>query len=50
VVKDFLIGNGVSEERVADKGYGKSKPIMSNETETGRKKNQRIELKIIAIE
>ena len=50
VVKDYLTGNGIAEERVTDRGYGKSKPIMSNETEAGRKKNQRIELKIIAIE
>lgn len=50
VVKDFLVGNGIPEDRITDKGYGKSKPIVSNDTEDGRKKNQRIELKIIAID
>ncbi len=43
---DFLIENGVDENRLSYKGYGKQQPIATNETIAGRKQNQRIEIKI----
>lgn len=48
-VSDYLISKGISEKRIQYKGYGKSMPIDSNETEEGRAKNRRVEFKIIAM-
>jgi len=48
-VADYLIAKGIVEERISYKGYGKRKPIASNATEEGRKKNQRVEIKIVSI-
>ncbi len=39
----FLVENGLSPFRIAWKGYGDTKPLMANKTETGRKKNRRVE-------
>ena len=46
-VSNFLIKSGVSKSRIEAKGYGEEKPIASNKTELGRKKNRRVELIII---
>ena len=46
-VSNFLISSGVSKSRIETKGYGEEKPIASNKTELGRKKNRRVELIII---
>ena len=46
-VCDFLILNGISSDRVSYKGYGEQKPAASNLNEDGRKKNRRIEFKVI---
>ena len=35
---------GLSDERIRAVGYGKAKPVASNETEEDRKKNRRIDL------
>ena len=48
-VEDYLVENGIQEERIKHRGYGKTKPIASNDNKQGRKKNQRVELKIIEI-
>ena len=48
-VAKYLIGKGIEQHRVSYKGYGKRKPIASNSTDSGRKKNQRVEIKIISI-
>ncbi len=48
-VVDFLVDKGISRNRLQFKGYGKRQPIASNETEDGRKKNQRVEIKILSI-
>jgi outer membrane protein OmpA-like peptidoglycan-associated protein len=45
-VKKFLVENGIEEERIEAKGYGKSKPIASNKTEQGRAQNRRVEILI----
>ncbi len=46
-VKDYLVSKGISEKRIKVVGYGPDKPVATNETESGRKKNQRVEFKII---
>lgn len=48
-VADYLVAKGIEEERIQYKGWGKRKPIASNGTPSGRKKNQRVEIKIISI-
>ncbi len=49
-VADYLINKGIEARRVMSKGYGKRKPIATNQTAEGRKKNQRVEIKLIKIE
>ena len=49
-VADYLIEHGISEHRIQFRGYGKTKPVATNDTIAGRKKNQRVELKILEIE
>jgi outer membrane protein OmpA-like peptidoglycan-associated protein len=44
-VRRYLIGRGVSEERLVARGYGPDDPVASNETPEGRAQNQRIELR-----
>ncbi len=47
-VKQYLIANmGLSQEVIQAVGYGKSRPIESNETKAGRAKNRRIDVVII---
>ena len=46
LVKDFLVSNGVQMEQLSATGYGKSKPVASNDTEAGRAKNRRTEFVI----
>jgi outer membrane protein OmpA-like peptidoglycan-associated protein len=48
-VKAFLISKGISKTRIQSHGYGKTKPIADNKTVSGRKKNQRVEMKIVQI-
>jgi outer membrane protein OmpA-like peptidoglycan-associated protein len=43
-VKNYLETNyQIAPDRLAIKGYGKTRPIASNESETGRKLNRRVE-------
>ena len=46
-VCDYLISQGVDKARLSYKGYGESEPIATNETEAGRQRNRRVELKIL---
>ena len=48
-VADYLIAKGINEKRIQYKGYGKSLPVDTNDTEEGRAKNRRVEFKIIAM-
>ncbi len=48
-VATFLIKNGVSKSQIQTKGYGKNQPITTNETTEGRRKNQRVEVKILEV-
>lgn len=46
-VKDFLVSKGIKPTRIKTKGVGSTKPIASNQQEETRRKNRRVELKII---
>jgi outer membrane protein OmpA-like peptidoglycan-associated protein/outer membrane protein assembly factor BamB len=46
-VAHWLIMNGISSKRIVTKGYGESKPVADNETEEGRRKNRRTEVRIL---
>ncbi len=46
-VKRFLVANGVDESRIKTDYHGESQPIASNDTEEGKAKNRRVEMKII---
>ncbi|MEZ5003252.1 MAG: OmpA family protein [Chitinophagales bacterium] len=48
-VREYLISKGINPKRIESKGYGKSVPIADNSTIEGRKKNQRVELKILKV-
>ncbi|MGE0115424.1 MAG: OmpA family protein [Steroidobacteraceae bacterium] len=42
-VRQYLLSNmGISAEKVSSIGYGESRPIANNETESGRARNRRI--------
>ena len=49
-VANYLVNKGIPLERVQYKGYGKRKPLVSNKTPMGRKKNQRVEIKILSMD
>lgn len=45
-VANYLASKGVAQQRLAASGYGEAFPIASNETETGRAQNRRVELQL----
>mgnify|MGYP003630637338 FL=1 len=45
-VRDYLIGGGVSSDRIKAVGYGETRPLTTNDTAQGRLKNRRVELNI----
>ena len=47
-VADYLIGHGISADRITYKGYAYFQPIASNDTEEGRQQNRRVEFKVIS--
>jgi len=46
-VRNFLIKEGVDESRIKYIGYGKLKPIATNDTVAGREQNRRVEIIIL---
>ncbi|MGD9995167.1 MAG: OmpA family protein, partial [Salinivirgaceae bacterium] len=46
-VVDYLVGKGVSNEKLRAVGYGESKPIDTNLTADGRSKNRRVEFLVL---
>ena len=47
-VKDFLASQGITAE-ITIKGYGKTRPVASNDTPEGKQKNRRVEIIIPTI-
>ena len=48
-VAEYLRNKGIERSRLTSKGYGKREPIATNETEYGRKLNQRVEIKVLSM-
>ncbi|MBI4978565.1 MAG: OmpA family protein [Spirochaetes bacterium] len=46
-VKTYIASKRITETRVSVKGYGKAKPVASNDTEAGRQQNRRVEFSIL---
>jgi flagellar motor protein MotB len=42
-----MVEHGVDRGRLSASGYGSSQPKASNATEEGRRKNRRIELRVL---
>lgn len=47
-VYDYLISQGVEADRLSFKGFGETKPLVPNTSETNRGKNRRTEFVIVA--
>jgi outer membrane protein OmpA-like peptidoglycan-associated protein len=43
-VRNYLVSKGVSADRLTVRGYGESRPAVSNATREGRAQNRRVEL------
>ncbi len=46
-VRNYLIAQGVKHENIIIKYFGDKYPIASNDTETGRQLNRRVEMLLI---
>jgi len=46
-VKDFLISEGCDGSKLSTVGYGDTKPVATNDTDKGRAKNRRVELRFV---
>jgi OOP family OmpA-OmpF porin len=46
-VRDYLVSNGISENRMTVRGYGESQPVADNSTREGKAENRRVVLRII---
>jgi outer membrane protein OmpA-like peptidoglycan-associated protein len=44
----ILVARGISPDRISAIGYGDTHPIDSNDTEQGRAKNRRVEVKLVS--
>jgi len=49
-VAEYFHGKGIDRNRLKYKGYGKRKPLASNKYAAGRKKNQRVVIKILSLD
>jgi len=48
-VANYLQMQGVSPSRIRSQGYGETMPVADNATEEGRRKNRRVEIKIVPV-
>ena len=46
-VMNYLIKAGIESTRVSAKGYGDSSPVATNDTDAGKQKNRRTEVRVI---
>lgn len=48
-VANYLTVQGVSGARIRSQGFGETMPVADNNTEEGRRRNRRVEIKIVPI-
>lgn len=48
-VAEYLYYKGIEKDRIAYKGYGKRQPLANVESMSARRKNQRVEIKILSV-
>ncbi|MBK9732276.1 MAG: PD40 domain-containing protein [Chitinophagaceae bacterium] len=48
-VYDYLVVNGIIASRLTYKGYGETKPLQNNDTETGKSVNRRTEFTVTGL-
>ena len=46
-VRKYLLDHGVAASRLQSRGYGKSRPVATNDTDEGRQLNRRVEFMIV---
>lgn len=46
-VKTYLVSKGIAAERISSMGLGPDQPLASNDTEDGRRRNRRIEFRLV---
>ena len=46
-IANILALHGIPKDRISVTGYGETQPINSNDTEEGRAKNRRVEVKLL---
>jgi outer membrane protein OmpA-like peptidoglycan-associated protein len=46
-VKNYLVENGIANDRLTSSGFGQSKPLDSNKTKAGKANNRRVEVKLV---
>ena len=46
-VVDYLTAHGIAADRLSAKGYGETQPIGNNNTDEGRMKNRRVEMRTL---
>lgn len=48
-VGNYLIGRGLVRERFEIVGFGKTRPVASNDTDSGRALNRRVEIRVVPV-
>jgi outer membrane protein OmpA-like peptidoglycan-associated protein len=44
--ENYLQENGIADDRLTSKGFGKSNPLYTNKTREGRAGNRRVEISL----
>ncbi len=43
----YLVNRGIAPERLRVQGFGEARPVASNDTDSGRAQNRRVELRVM---